>query len=334
MSTPTYGIHNFKNREVLLEIISELSQRDDVYSEPGAVDAVLASANTTAVFWLTFIRSSVYTIDYDHPGRANEEFRAGVFREMFAFELLRWVIVHADTYINADVERFVELAYPRLGLLRAVGLVSWQAYMQKMDAALQLRIFDQLNAPPAPFEDPRFTVVPVHTECYQKGLVHSPWLKAVEGHLQYVWDDKKGCRTLDKGEHAGRYFYLDAKVGFLFLFEGRPSISVSFNIDKHGSVFVHQVQAKIKDRGHYKLGEHWRTRVTDYIKSVFPHSHVYLIDGQQAANDTYRSYGASAPEGIKPTPSEMARIAQTYNDWEGLSARRRQKSGKWFRKIA
>lgn len=328
MTEAKYGLHNFKRRSIVMDVMRLLDD-DDL----SAASAITATNKSTGVFWLSAIKHCIYTLERDFHGRAKEEERLEHFRTIFSFELTRWVIVYADEYINADVERFMELAYPRLGLLRAVSLVSWQAYMRHMPAAMQLRLFDRLNSPPPPFQDERFSVLPVHTNCYKKGAAHSPWLKDVEGHYQHVWDKENACRKLEKMDDAASGFYLDAKIGLLFLFEGRPSIAVSFNVDNLGNIFIHQVQAKVKDRGHYKLGANWRTRVTDYIKFMFTGSRVYLINGDQAAEDTYRSYGEQAPEGIKPNPTELSRIAQTYNEWEGLSLRRYKKSGRTFRKV-
>ncbi len=127
---------------------------------------------------------------------------------------------------------------------------------------------------------------------------------------------------------------MDAKLGLLFLFEGKPSMTVAFNIDRNGDIFVHQIQSFIKDRGHYKLGANWRQILIDYLKSVFPESSIYLINGTRAANDVYRSYNAQSAEAFKPSSLELEQIKQVYDSHPAINTDVKVKSDIQFKQVA
>lgn len=328
-----FGINDFDNPETLGKILEILKDDFDFRNQPKTVKDILFSIEKTANFWIAVLDSAYRSLE-DKYSSSQKEDRINHFKRLFSFELLKVVLIASKQYISSSVENFIEEAYPRLSLIRATNLTSWHAFYESTTIEQRTRLFDTLNNLPDPFGDSRFTAVPVHTNCIGRGHAHSPWLHDIEGHFQTLWNEEKKCREVTKLKSAYQYFYLDAKVGVLFLFNNRPSITLSFNVDKYNNVYVHQIQSKQKDRGHYKLGENWRLLVLDYVKQLFPRSKVYLIGGEQAAKDTYATYGSDTPLEFRPTPSELERIAETYNEFPVLHSRIRRKAGKEFRRVA
>lgn len=325
-----YHIHDRNNPAVLASFLPYVDDDVDSGSPEERIAQICQNDTSMANYWQQ-VMQAVCAAHQNRSPRERRLIRVQKFQESFSFELVCWIFAHSDRFIDMQLEEVAKMAYPRLALLLAVGVTSWQAYMEKMPPCAQLRFFHTLNCLPAPFSDSRFSAVPIHTDCYRQGHAHSVWLQDIAGHYQKIWVPERNICVIEKMEHARLCFYMDAKIGILFLFEGKPSLTVSFQLDRSGNIYVHQLQSKLKDRGHYRLGPDWRSAVLSYLGNLFPDSLLYVIDGEQAAKDNSRVYRTDTPPACLPTADDAARIILAYNNIQGLSTQHHEKSGRLFR---
>lgn len=333
MLSHKYGLHNYASAATLSELLTCVECEDNHDSIPAAVQTLTSTPTLLANYWVLVVHRTLNALERTYDRRDERPLRDTQFKSLFSEALLQWVMLNSTVYINSTFEDMVERTHPKLSLIKAISLASWQAYMERMPVTEQTALANVLNALPAPFEDARFSVVPMHTNSYRRGHCHSPWLRDIEGHYVHRWDPATHSRVLFKLHRASDSLFMDAKLGLLFLFQGKPSISVSFHVDQSGHVFIHQVQAKIKDRGHYKLGEQWRTRVIDYMRHIFQGRTLYLIHGEDAANDVSSAYGDVEQEVMRPSTQDLAHIRSVYNQWPGIHPHPIQKSKTRYHRI-
>lgn len=334
MTTARYDIDALKNRSVLSPFFDVYSQEEEFKIPENTVDALLQNETELANLWLCLVQCGSQKTLNKYSNRGSKPERIAYFKSLFSAELLSWVLAHTNRYISSQIREIIEVTYPELSLMEAILTASWQAYVETQTPQQYLQLLNNLNNLPPPFEDNRFSAGAIHTNCYKKGLAHSPWLLNIPGPLVKLWDEERQCRIFEKLDRAHRGIYMDAKLGVLFLFEGKPSMTVTFNIDRNGDIFVHQIQAFIKDRGHYKLGAEWRQVLIRYLKSVFPANRVYLINGVSAANDVYRSYNAKSADGFKPSRLELEQIKQVYDSHPAINTEVKIKSDIEFKQVA
>ena len=156
-------------------------------------------------------------------------------------------------------------------------------------------------------KDERFSPEPLYANgafghsSYNESLSDksSNWLKNTETGEIYLDNSKR--------------YYLDAKFGIMFYFKNKPSFLASFNFDNEGNLYIYQIQAQYKSRGHYRLGERWREMVVNYIKESFSHFKIHLIDGKASALLSTRGYKGEH-EKYKPSKQKQKQIASTYDN--------------------
>ncbi len=199
--------------------------------------------------------------------------------------------------------------FPLFTFMNDIRLSSWRWYYEcSNNSEFVLETFDRFSNLPTPFADSRFEAAPVSCS-HRRGFCDSPWLKDKEG--AWVKDFKNS--TIFRDVSADKSLFLDAKLAICLFFQNKPSIIVSFNMNKNKQIFIHQIQAQLKDRGHYKLGENWKFKALEYVKSVFHDFEFYMLDSQHIVdlvNSNYTDY-----EEFKPNEETIQRIHKEYNSF-------------------
>lgn len=203
--------------------------------------------------------------------------------------------------------------FPLFSLLNDIRLSSWHWYIENSnDPQFTLDTFNRFSNLPTPFGDSRFEALPVSC-AYRRGFCDSPWLEDKDG--AFVKDFKNN--DIFRAVSADKSLFLDAKLAICLFFQNKPSIIVSFNMNKNKQIFIHQIQAQLKDRGHYKLGENWKFKALEYVKSVFHDFEFYMLDSQHIVdlvNSNYTDY-----EEFKPNEETIQRIYREYNSFNFTS---------------
>lgn len=224
-----------------------------------------------------------------------------------SYELLSYTLINTDHYLNTSVREAIFKAYPYLELINEISLTPWQWYAEDKNKELTEKMFNILTNLPK-FKDDRFVVDPIcAANCM--GFNNSPWLKKYKGGYYKDINVDTGEVTFKKYDSAYRNIYIDGKVGIVLFFENKPSITVSFAFDNSNNIYIHQIQAQLKDRGHYKLGDEWRKEVIDYVKNVFKNSNLYLVDGKDLSQMVSSMYVES-----KMSEETKKQIEKTYNE--------------------
>lgn len=123
-----------------------------------------------------------------------------------------------------------------------------------------------------PFGDKRFSVDLLYANGFY-GMSSSE--SNVNQHVfnERVYDDK----TETYISRSSKRIFLDAKLGLLFNFKGKPSFYVGFFIDENLNVCIRQVQGLMKGRGHYVLGANWQRVVIQYLKEKLSFAKEILV---------------------------------------------------------
>jgi hypothetical protein len=199
-------------------------------------------------------------------------------------------------------------------MLKTLTEMSSQWYEEDCNPVISYRLWQTFNSMhnKIAFNDKRFSIQPIFTNAYRKGRDATPWLRKLEAGWIKFYDRETQKKKMEKGE-SGAYStnFMDAKVGFVIYFKKMPSMLISFNCDSNWNLFIHQIQCKPKDRGHYKL-DNWKESCLALLQEYFSGFKIHLIKGESLTKmipDDYKS----APESVKPTPETLDRICNTYN---------------------
>jgi len=211
--------------------------------------------------------------------------------------------------LDSDTALTLSKNFPLFTFMNDIRLSSWRWYYEcSNNSEFILETFYRLSNLPTPFDDSRFEALPVSCS-YRRGFCDSPWLKDKEG--AWVKDFKN--KDIFRAVSADKSLFLDAKLAICLFFQNKPSIIVSFNMNQNKQIFIHQIQAQLKDRGHYKLGENWKFKALEYVKSVFHDFEFYMLDSQHIVdlvNSNYTDY-----EEFKPNEETIQRIHKEYNSF-------------------
>lgn len=322
---------DFQSQDSMNAMTDKLGQ-DSYLLEDLKVNPLKSAANVhdAGEFWLFIV---VYISKLIKNKYKTKLERTEAISRIFSYDFLKLVFIHSSSYIDSNLRWDIHSAYPKLQLTHAIKQTAHQAYYERPKTKVFADVFDVLHSVNNPFNDTRFSVEAIHTDCCSQGLTHSEWLMNLAGGYKYYWCKDSQTRKVFKTENMYRAIYMDAKLGLLFFFKNKPCFHASFNFDSKGNIFIHQVQAVLKGRGHYTLGETWRTQVIHFIGSLFPQKKIYLIDGNNAVKNVINSYGHDTEDFIKPDTKTQNHIAQSYNMITGMFNRRRNKNGTLFRRI-
>jgi hypothetical protein len=236
-------------------------------SDPYAYDELLIgevkSPADCAAFWMKHLLLLCYTDENTYGRRDDVEKKISAdIACYFSQALLAKVLTYYEHWLDSSLQDCLYCTYPLLSFIEASRLSAWQWYSASTSKTTNLAFFQALSEAPAPFDDPRFSMIPVHC--------------SMSNNMGYN-------SSITYYHQIMRNIYLDAKMALLFHFKGKASMLVGFNIDANKNIYVHQLQALAKDRGHYKLGAQWRECLLTYLQKVFPTYTVHLLKGTDMA---------------------------------------------------
>lgn len=234
--------------------------------------------------------------------------------ELFEIDTLVHIYVYYDEYrsiASMDALKSIDMS---CDIIDPLMCMSWQWYYEDRNPDIVFNLWKKFNsiAGQSVFNDDRFSVYPVFTNAYQRGYDSSEWIRDLEAGWLSVFEESTQTKGLQRYKtSAFKTNYLDAKIGFVIYFKNMPSMVVSFNCDKDWNLYVHQVQCKPKDRGHYKLNN-WAEQCLDLVKDLFSEYHVHLMDSEGVVDNVMKGY-TSSDNSLKPSSSALARIKTSYD---------------------
>lgn len=278
-------------------------------------DTITNSLKSKAKFWLKIIEEQYHAFRskaQKHCSFYNIDFTP--LAERFSPCFIAFIIAHCDSYIHRDLENLFHKVEPMLKLVDNIRLSEWQWYSKGDIEPLEVEsIYNKLSNLPQPFDDSRFSAYPIHCDCYQKGRNRSEWLRDKKGAISKYYDRELRKVYVERDETAYAGIFLDAKLGIIIYFKDLPSITISFNVDGYKNLYIHQIQATKKDRGHYKLKGDWRLHALNYLKSIFPEYTMHLLSGDNISKLVLGGYSEDSPEDFKPSQTCLKRIKETYD---------------------
>lgn len=294
---------DFQNKEKINRIYSNYSS-SLYFDYSDKIDKIHLSKTESAHFWMDFLDSFSSKLS-----KLNIE-------EHISFDFLALVFnYNKNLFCNVKFE-FIFKKYPYLILFNKIRLSNFQWYYSKQSNSSRLDLFYKLINLPTPFNDSRFSIEPIYTDCIQRGLNHSEWSSKRKGGLIKNFNPETNEVYYSQWSSSYRAFYLDAKLGLAIYFKNKPSIIVSFNLGKNKTLFLHQIQCLKKDRGHYKLGKDWSNEVIKYLKSVFFDYKIHIISGKNAVNFIKEIYSMSKNnESFCPDEDSYLRIQNFYDSF-------------------
>ena len=239
------------------------------------------------------------------------------FKKQIDPDTLTTIIIDSNTYIDIQTRKILYEIKPYLKLISAIKDSPWQWYLDdNCKNNVVNDIYRGLTSNKTPFNDERFKAVPTHTDNFKNGINSSEWFKLEKGGYsnKYNIDTKEYYRSKD--ENFYRKTTIDAKIGFTIFFKNKPSITISFNFDYQKNIYIHQIQAQQKDRGHYKISSgDWRVKCIDYIKEVFPDYKIHLISGDSIVSIVNQYYqNPNVPDELVISKEALNIIKNNYDN--------------------
>lgn len=294
---------DFQNKHKIQEIYSKYG--DSLYHDySNKINTLHLSKKEAAHFWMDFFDTFSYQI------------RKLDIEKHISFDFLVLLFNYNENLFCKFKFDFIFEQYPYLALIDKIKLSNFQWYYSNQNPSSRLDLFYKLINLPTPFNDDRFSIEPIYTDCEKRGLNHSEWSTKKEGGLVKNINPETNEIFYSKWSSSYRSFYLDAKLGLAIYFKNKPSIIISFNLGKNKTLFIHQIQCQKKDRGHYKLGKNWQFKVIKYLKSVFSDYNLHIISGESAINFIKDIYSLSNNnESFSPSNESYLRIENFYDSF-------------------
>lgn len=184
------------------------------------------------------------------------------------------------------VKNLVNKFYPNVdfGLFEAIQAAScnWIGY-DRFDDESTFKIFNSIHSDLSiPFGDQRFSVKPIYSNMFCGFSDNSSLFRDKDAKYKV----RHYCDEQDKYiEKENNRLFLDSRLGLVFYFKNKPAFYVSFYIDQDMNVFIRQIQGCQKGRGHYVLGDKWRTEVVQYLKDSLSFANDFYVITEDAAFD-------------------------------------------------
>lgn len=251
-------------------------------------------------FWVKFLNVFV-PVAYSKNKKIND-----YFEDAFVYK----ACAESNQHIDFLTAKLINESYPFFSLINDIRLSSWHWYFEE-NKSIEVKsdIFYRLTHLPTPFNDSRFEAQPVACS-FRRGFCDAPWLHDKEGAFVKDFENNSILRA----SSADNSLFLDAKLAICLFFQNKPSILISFNVNENKQIFIHQIQAQLKDRGHYKLGNDWRSKALDYVKSVFNDYEFYMLDSKHIIDLVLSNY--TGYENFKPNEDTIQRIVNEYNSFK------------------
>lgn len=210
----------------------------------------------------------------------------------------------------------------KFSILEAININSLQWYSETPTVDDKMFVFDKFyHLEEKSFFDERFSIYPIFTNSYRLGRDRSLWLKDKKEGYVSLFDDKTNSKIIIKSESSAyNSIYMDAKLGFIVYFKDLPSMYITFNFDSNKNIFIHQIQSKHKDRGHYKIND-WQNYFLNFVKKTFSGFNINIISGESAEKIIwagYKSIQQNEPdvfELVKPSKERVESVVNFYNSF-------------------
>jgi hypothetical protein len=267
------------------------------------------------VYWYKLMDKFIKKIHYKQCENEIAKEDYSKLLEFFEMDTLVYVYINYQAYRSSEVFRALECLDSRFSIIDSLMSMSWQWYSEERDPKIVFQLWKTFSTvtDTQVFNDDRFSIHPIFTNAYQKGLDRSPWLKDMAAGWLNVYEETTGTKGLQKyNDGAYNSNFMDAKVGFVIYFKNMPSMLVSFNCDNDWNLYIHQIQCKPKDRGHYKL-KNWQQSCLELVQTLFSDFDVHLIKGESLAKMIPDAY-SQAEDVMKPTQETLKRITDIYNN--------------------
>lgn len=283
-----------------------------------SLEAVLECEDKKANLFITFI--TLHVNHFNGEQRENQirssQIDYSPLKEYYPIEILKLILLKTTQYVNMDTEYAIYKMYPYLKLIDAIKHSPWQWYYDNdISSDIVENIYNQLTNPTTPFGDDRFKAVPINANCYRSGNSTSEWLSKEQGGMNHYYNKETDSVYLKRDEDCFRSIFIDAKIGLVIFFKNKPSITISFNYDGNKNIYIHQVQAQIKDRGHYKIKGDWKLATIDYLQSLFPDFKLHLISGRDISTLVRNGYKKDeTPDCLMVTKETLSKIQKNYDN--------------------
>ena len=213
----------FQDKNKILDIYNTYNSW--FYHDYPQIDKLHFSKTECSGFWIDFICSF------------KEHLKKREVNKTFSFNFFK--LVFANYYYllpKRDLEFIIE-AYPKLLMIPAIRTSCFQWYNVRQNTNFTIDCFNKLIDLPQPFNEKKFSVDPIYTDCNKQGLNHSEWSLDRKGGYIKCFDEDKKAVYYSHSNSSYRCFYMDSKIGLIFYFKDKPSIK---NEQEH-SVYNHAV---------------------------------------------------------------------------------------------
>lgn len=243
--------------------------------------------------------------EYDRHARA---------LKIFNLETLVYIYINAPCYRSCGTMETLIILDTSCEIIDALMSMSHQWYGEQRNNEIVFGLWQKFRTLPETtvFNDDRFKIYPIFTNAYLQGLDRSNWIRDLEAGWINVFEQSTNTKGLQRYKtSAYNTNYMDAKVGIVIYFKNLPSMIISFNCDSDWNLYIHQIQCKPKDRGHYKI-KNWQESCFNLVKSIFPEFKLHLISGAGVVESINRGYAHSDVK-LHPSKETLTRVAASYD---------------------
>jgi hypothetical protein len=269
--------------------------------------------NNPNVFWYLIFDMLSTHVKLNYDDETTYERNARILK-VFNIETLVSIYINASCHRSSGTIRTLEILDVSCEIIDSLMSMSHQWYKENRNNELIFELwktFRNIKGTTA-FNDERFKMYPIFTNSYLQGFDRSNWIRELEAGWINVFDESTQQKGLQRYKtSAYNTNYMDAKVGIVIYFKNLPSIIISFNCDGEDNLYIHQIQCKPKDRGHYKI-KNWKESSFNLVKSIFPNFKVHLISGAGVVDAIKRGYEQSAAN-CQPDEETLQRVSESYD---------------------
>lgn len=270
--------------------------------------------NDPKVFWYQVFNFMVQNSLVLFPRSKNKEDSYIRLLTYFELETMVYIYIYYPEYRSLDMMKALCSFDFSCEIIDSLMCMSYQWYNEDRNPDIVFNLWQKFNLinGKTVFDDDRFSIYPLFTNGYKRGMDRSNWIRDLQAGWLTVFEESTQSKGLQKYTSSAYCSnYLDAKIGFVIYFKNMPSIVVSFNCDKNWNLYVHQIQCKPKDRGHYKI-KNWQLSCLKVVKQIFSEYNIYLISGNYLSDFILEGYSQS-DDIMKPSNETLKRVADSYD---------------------
>lgn len=180
-----------------------------------------------------------------------------------------------------EINKYFDVKYPEIVKHIQHSSRLWFRHQESDDQALtmedSIEVLDTISNINDFKGNSKFKAYPI-TTAYQHGLsTNNSFFTSDKTFNHYIYSKDKGGYTV----HEQDAFVMDANIGLLYFYKGKPCFLVSFFLDKNKNVYIRQIQGQYKARGFKSIGDDWQRDVLSELKSKLSFApNIYLISGK------------------------------------------------------